>query len=166
MRTRRAGACPRRFLPYSRNLRRGGSKTRPPRHDTPPGGPGGATTRRGARRPRRTHLQKTQQKADSFRCPPLCRRYLFSRSVSRQVSSAQMSLTSVFGMGTGGPSSQSTPTHFSLKRKVSKRNFNTFFSLPFSSTISHYIQFGRPCQAPKAGEKVVTRAGIEPTFAA
>ena len=82
----------------------------------------------------------------------MCRRYLFSRSVSRQVSSAQMSLTSVFGMGTGGPSSQSTPTHFSLKRKVSKRNFNTFFSLPFSSTISHYIQFGRPCQAPKQGK--------------
>ena len=34
----------------------------------------------------------------------LCWRYLFSRSVSRQVSSAEMSLTSVFGMGTGGPS--------------------------------------------------------------
>ena len=36
--------------------------------------------------------------------------YLFSRAASRQVSSAQMSVTSVFGMGTGGPSSQSTPT--------------------------------------------------------
>ena len=30
-------------------------------------------------------------------------RYLFSRSVTRQVFSAEMSLTSVFGMGTGGP---------------------------------------------------------------
>ena len=30
---------------------------------------------------------------------------LFSRAVARQVSSAPMSLTSVFGMGTGGPSS-------------------------------------------------------------
>ena len=29
---------------------------------------------------------------------------LFSRLVSKQVSSAQQSLTSVFGMGTGGPS--------------------------------------------------------------
>ena len=29
---------------------------------------------------------------------------LFSRSVARQVSSPQQSLTSVFGMGTGGPS--------------------------------------------------------------
>ena len=41
-----------------------------------------------------------------------CWRYLSSRPVTRQVLSAQMSLTSVFGMGTGGPSSQSTPTIF------------------------------------------------------
>ena len=40
----------------------------------------------------------------------LCWRYLSSRAVTRQVLSAQMSLTSVFGMGTGGPSPQSTPT--------------------------------------------------------
>ena len=40
----------------------------------------------------------------------LCRHYLSSRPVSRQVFSAQVSLTSVFGMGTGGPSPQSTPT--------------------------------------------------------
>ena len=39
-----------------------------------------------------------------------CWRYLFSRPVARQLSSAVMSLTSVFGMGTGGPSCQSTPT--------------------------------------------------------
>ena len=37
---------------------------------------------------------------------------LFSRSVSRQVSSALVSLTSVFGMGTGGPSPLKTPTAF------------------------------------------------------
>ena len=36
--------------------------------------------------------------------------YLSSRAASSQVSSAPMSLTSVFGMGTGGTSSQSTPT--------------------------------------------------------
>ena len=42
--------------------------------------------------------------------PSKCWRYLFSRFVSKQVSSAQVSLTSVFGMGTGGPSLQSTPT--------------------------------------------------------
>ena len=35
---------------------------------------------------------------------------LFSRSVARQVFSALQSLTSVFGMGTGGPSALETPT--------------------------------------------------------
>ncbi len=44
----------------------------------------------------------------------LCRHYLFFRAASSQVSSAQMSLTTVFGMGTGGPSLQSTPTHETL----------------------------------------------------
>ena len=44
--------------------------------------------------------------------------YLFSQAVSSQLSSAQVSLTSVFGMGTGGTSPSSTPavwtkyTHF------------------------------------------------------
>ena len=35
---------------------------------------------------------------------------LFSQAASHQVSSARMSLTTVFGMGTGGPSSLMTPT--------------------------------------------------------
>ena len=35
---------------------------------------------------------------------------LFSRTVSRKVSSPLQSLTSVFGMGTGGPSAFITPT--------------------------------------------------------
>ena len=35
---------------------------------------------------------------------------LFSRAVTSQVFSAPLSLTSVFGMGTGGPSASSTPT--------------------------------------------------------
>ena len=39
--------------------------------------------------------------------------YLFSRAVASQVSSARQSLTSVFGMGTGGPSALITPTIFS-----------------------------------------------------
>ena len=38
---------------------------------------------------------------------------LFSRTVSRKVSSPLQSLTSVFGMGTGGPSAFVTPTLFS-----------------------------------------------------
>ena len=53
---------------------------------------------------------------DKKRKPPLfltevlCSRYLSSQAVTRQVLSAYMSLTSVFGMGTGGPSWQSTRT--------------------------------------------------------
>ena len=35
---------------------------------------------------------------------------LFSQAASHQVFSARMSLTTVFGMGTGGPSSLMTPT--------------------------------------------------------
>ena len=60
--------------------------------------------------------------------PKKCWRYLFFRPVSRQVSSAQVSLTSVFGMGTGGPSLQSTPTYFFLKEKASKKNSTLFSS--------------------------------------
>lgn len=40
----------------------------------------------------------------------LCWHYLFSRAVTHQLSSANLSLTSVFGMETGGPSGQSIPT--------------------------------------------------------
>ena len=36
--------------------------------------------------------------------------YLSSRTVASQVFSARQSLTSVFGMGTGGPSASITPT--------------------------------------------------------
>ena len=43
--------------------------------------------------------------------PHLCRHYLFFQAVTSQVFSAQVSLTAVFGMGTGGPSPQSAPTY-------------------------------------------------------
>ena len=49
----------------------------------------------------------------------LCWHYLSSRQVTLQVLSAQMSLTSVFGMGTGGPSSQSMPTMSCRKMRSS-----------------------------------------------
>ena len=39
--------------------------------------------------------------------------YLSSRHVAMQVLSARQSLTSVFGMGTGGPSASITPTFVS-----------------------------------------------------
>ena len=44
--------------------------------------------------------------------PHLCRHYLSSQAVASQVFSAQVSLTAVFGMGTGGPSPQSAPTYY------------------------------------------------------
>ena len=59
----------------------------------------------------RQNCKINQKKTATFRLRSLCWRYLSSRAVARQVLSAQMSLTSVFGMGTGGPSLQSTPTH-------------------------------------------------------
>ena len=58
----------------------------------------------------------------------LCWQYLSSRAVTRKVLSAQMSLTSVFGMGTGGPSPQSLPTHFG--------GFTPFMSKPFRVSTS------------------------------
>ncbi len=58
-------------------------------------------------------LKREKEKAHSLMAMCFCVGiYLFSRAASRQVSSAQVSLTSVFGMGTGGPSPQSTPTIF------------------------------------------------------
>ena len=50
----------------------------------------------------------------------LCWHYLSSRAVARQVLSARVSLTSVFGMGTGGPSYQSAPTIYVNDRRPSK----------------------------------------------
>ena len=51
-----------------------------------------------------------QSPAKYCRRKRVCWHYLSSRAVARQVLSAQASLTSVFGMGTGGPSLQSIPT--------------------------------------------------------
>ena len=51
-----------------------------------------------------------QKKNPSHKRWVLCWHYLSSRAVTRQVLSTRMSLTSVFGMGTGGPSLLSIPT--------------------------------------------------------
>ena len=65
----------------------------------------------------------------------LCWLYLSSRQVTLQVLSAQTSLTSVFGMGTGGPSSQSKPTclPYTLKTEhcVPLQSFESSLSLRF-----------------------------------
>ena len=53
----------------------------------------------------------------------LCWHYLSSRQVTLQVLSARTSLTSVFGMGTGGPSSQSIPTYVVAYRHSMSKAF-------------------------------------------
>ena len=55
-------------------------------------------------------IKRQKEKLRTFVLSSLCWHYLFSRPVTRQLSSAHVSLTSVFGMGTGGPSQQSIPT--------------------------------------------------------
>ena len=55
--------------------------------------------------------------------------YLSSRAVTSQVLSARVSLTTVFGMGTGGPSPLTTPTISQLSPQH-----------PYSITLSHFCQ--------------------------
>ena len=52
---------------------------------------------------------------------------LSSRAVSSQVLSPLTSLTTVFGMGTGVPSSPLTRTYFSLKRKAKQKKLYCFW---------------------------------------
>ena len=61
----------------------------------------------------KTKKREAIQKESSLFCVGVD---LFSRPVARQVSSAQVSLTSVFGMGTGGPSPLKTPTAFDYRQ--------------------------------------------------
>ena len=77
-----------------------------------------------------------QKKAPIFRSRLLCWHYLSSRAVARQVLSAQMSLTSVFGMGTGGPSLQSIPTRMD--------GFEPIFYINAPSGFLPLVEFGDP----------------------
>ena len=62
------------------------------------------------------------QQGEAFRFPCCVGIELFSRTVSRKVSSPLQSLTSVFGMGTGGPSAFVTPTIFLFKNSLVLEN--------------------------------------------
>ena len=80
----------------------------------------------------------------------LCWQYLSSRQVTLQVLSAQMSLTSVFGMGTGGPSSQSLPTRLDgFEAIVYVKSFSALnsFILPllFVAVNSSFFQIKHSC---------------------
>ena len=72
----------------------------------------------------------------------LCRHSLFSRPVARQVFSAIVSLTSVFGMGTGGPSRQSTPT---VKKKPDRNQVSSMLALPIFP-VSHPTSIFGACE--------------------
>ena len=64
------------------------------------------------------------KKETAFAVSFLCWHYLSSRAVTRKVLSALVSLTSVFGMGTGGPSQQSIPTlQMALHHPISLKTF-------------------------------------------
>ena len=65
---------------------------------------------------------------------------LFSRLVAKQVSSALVSLTSVFGMGTGGPSPLKTPT-------PSEKTSFRFLRLSPSSTLFRFLFLFRSMSA-------------------
>ena len=63
--------------------------------------------------------------------------YLSSRSVATQVFSARQSLTSVFGMGTGGPSALITPTYRSVFSTVlSISYFKAFVKSKFALVLA------------------------------
>ena len=74
----------------------------------------------------------------------LCWHYLSSRAVTRKVLSAQMSLTSVFGMGTGGPSSQSIPTRMDGFEAIfyvkSLPAFNAWIIAPFPVPVNSFFR--------------------------
>ena len=95
-----------------------------------------------------SELPGKAQKSSDLSIGASCWRYLSSRAVTRKVLSAQMSLTSVFGMGTGVPSPQSTPT--------------IYLSSGLPENIHHYTTARLPCQALF----LVTPAGFEPTLTA
>ena len=91
---------------------------------------------------------------------------LFFRTVSSQVSSAPASLTSVFGMGTGGPSRQSTPT---IQFAASLDSFN-IIPQPFENCKPFFKIFRKNFAAKAAGlEKrlftiVLNRASADPSL--
>ena len=78
----------------------------------------------------------------------LCWHYLSSRAVARQVLSARVSLTSVFGMGTGGPSSQSTPT---ICHQVSLKTSLLYYSFSICQAVFFSLNRERPSTAVVSG---------------
>ena len=80
----------------------------------------------------------------------LCWHYLSFRAVTSQVFSARVSLTAVFGMGTGGPSPQSAPTSSLWTSHPSLRH--SFYILTDRSAKINYILFFSPWSVPHSRE--------------
>ena len=106
---------------------------------------------------RSEHMKKqTQRNAPHFQCEafPCVGVFLSSRAASSQVLSAPVSLTAVFGMGTGVPSPSSTPTSSFIRpsRSPSKPD-KAFESLlephVFSCRTSGHHSFGAPKLYPR-----------------
>ena len=77
---------------------------------------------------RRKRFGAQGKKRDTQYCVSRCWRYLFSRAVASQVLSAGTSLTTVFGMGTGGPSAKSALLRFRLRQKLRTLPCSSFSS--------------------------------------
>ena len=71
--------------------------------------------------------------------------YLFYQAASSQVSSARVSLTAVFGMGTGVPSPSSAPT-MEFLREPSELNKVTLKSVWKEPAAGHGVIITAPCQ--------------------
>ena len=113
------------------------------------------------------------------RCLFLNRHNLLSQAASHLVSSAQMSLTTVFGKGTGGTSSYYTPANALpplLERKSKRAGIHLLYQdaavQVSSAQMSLTTVFGKgtggtSSQSTPAEEKgMVTRTGFEPMLTA
>ncbi len=82
-----------------------------------------------------------KEREESFRFPLFCVGvYLSFRAVTSQVLSARVSLTSVFGMGTGGPSPLATPTiEFAFSAPSKPNNEDAMLS----KADLHFLSFER-----------------------
>ena len=89
----------------------------------------------------------------------LCSRYLFSRPVTRQLSSAYVCLTSVFGMGTGGPTRQST-------RTLMDGVYPIVYIKSLAASNSFWIIALKKRYVKSFFEKLVTHTGFEPMLTA
>ena len=91
-----------------------------------------------------------KEKSLAHTCQACVGEDLSSRAVSRKVLSAQTSLTTVFGMGTGGPSLQKTPTIY-VKRFPSLTTvlYHVFPRLSRGGVLPNLLQLKPPCTQKK-----------------